>query len=203
VPHGSVIAEFAAISTQFTDGDTLVVMFAGHGVQDEHDNFKGWALSGDDTFSPDDLEEQYESYYAKYPKARWIVLSDCCYGDGITEGASAYGVLQRCLAAFYTKVLRRDTKQHRYKRLAESAVTTLQRTAGKGAPANMISIAAAAADEIVSDGGQLLFATMLVGSSIGQRTYQELDDSFGLVNVQTHAFKCHFATARSGDLVLT
>lgn len=199
----AVIAAFDQLEDVLTDNDTILVMFAGHGIAPAG-KFDGWALSGKDKFRPADLWTQL----ARYPNARWIVVSDCCYGAAIIE---KIGFVRRIwltpMGILLTTFLRRDRVETRFNRLATSTITALTPSDMLAKPKDLmkdlIMIAGASAAEELSDGGQLLLATLLVGSALGQLTYDELDLSFRLVDVEEQSFVCQCPEKYHDASVLT
>lgn len=188
ITRGSVTRAFDQIEDVLADNDTILVMFAGHGSRSA-DNFTGWLLSGGDMFSPDDLRTQW----VRYRNARWIVISNCCYGDAITEPISGAGQAAQ----------RGDQVHEQFQRLAGSAATALTASDEEPVPKDLITIAGAAADDTLSDGGQLLLATLLVGSALGQLTYFDLNRAFGLVRFNSRAFVARFPDKYRNARVLT
>jgi hypothetical protein len=187
VSLSEVTKAFDQLEDAVADNDTILVMFAGHGIEPVAGKFGGWALSGEDKFRPDDLKAQW----ARYPNARWIVVSDCCYGVAITEKLGFVRRIWRSMLHFLlTILLRGDRARKRFSGLATSTIAALTLSDMPVAPKDLITIAGASASETLSDGGQLLLATLLVGSALGRLTYLQLELSFGLVKVKEQSFVC-------------
>lgn len=192
-----VLDAFAELQNGVQDGDTILVMFAGHGKRSD-DKFIGWSLSGGDSFSSNDLRARFRHSSL----ARWIVISDCCYGAAITESSFLRRARQSIQRFLRTIFRRSDPAERQFKRLAESTVTELTPQDHDSTPADLIVIAGASATDLLSDGGQLLLATLIVGSTLGQLTYGELHTSFRLVDVSTQSFVCQRLAKYDGARVL-
>jgi hypothetical protein len=182
VSHDDVNKAFSTLDITSTD-DVVLVMFAGHGLADKNNKFAGWALSGDDKFTLDDITRQHE----KHKIAHWIMIHDCCYSDPTKQTARAHSRVLSRIIEFMRRLFDRlrgyDPTLERLQRLAQSATDTLRSKTSS----STISIGAAG---IVTNPGEVLLPMLLVGCAIGRLTYSELIEAFRLVKGTTHAFSC-------------
>ncbi len=195
----NVTTAFNNLPSTLADDDTIIAMFAGHGRADEHENFLGWALSGPETYTPALLWAQYD----RYPSARWIVLSNCCYGAAINpikrSGLRAYRLVRALLAEFLGA-----GQDDPFRRLVNSTLeqTASSHTLGK-LPESLVTLAGATPTGLVDDLGEMLFATLVVGCSLGKLSYRDLKTSFDLTSKYGQAFDCDVRDKSHDKVVLT
>ena len=183
----AVTDAFDPIAQKVTRDDTLLIMFAGHGVLGQGGEPDAWALHGMDVITDELLGE----WLARVPgAARRIIVSDCCYGLGIArpgQGVNSFHGL--CVRLKYEIARLRQRLFFDFFGHAQrfaSALTGRIRSVEPLAP--MICLAAASAIGEVLNRDERLFLTLTLGVAAGGGKYDDLQLDFDTVRTATSAF---------------
>ena len=178
---------FARIAKKVTRDDTLLIMFAGHGVQGQGTDPDAWALRGMDVIT----DRMLAGWLASVPTAaRRIVVSDCCYGLGIARpGPGLRGFHGLCARLKYAWMRLRQRLFFDFRGHAQGFAHALTRHLhSEDALAPMICLAAASAIDEVTNRDERLFVTLMLGAAAGGGKYDDLDGDFETVRTATSVF---------------
>jgi hypothetical protein len=170
----------AWLTDAVTTGDTLLVMYVGHGIEGSASASYGWWLTSSDHITSAELATWLDTVSNA---ARRIVISDCCYGEGITKLPQSTSVLGRICAGLQNALarLRKRLFADYTAMAAQFATQVIARTHTVGVQAPMICIAGAALDREVDDGRERLLMLLTIGAAAAGSTYAELQGDFARV----------------------
>jgi hypothetical protein len=163
-----------------TSDDTLLLMYIGHGIQGSGKIPYGWLLTGQRNIDADDLAKWLDTVPSA---ARRIVISDCCYGEGIAAvptGVSLFSVL--CARLRDALMWLRHRVLTDFDAISNAfARQVVGKTHTVGIQAPMICISGAAADRQTDDGRERLLALLTIGAAAAGSTYTDLQGDFDRV----------------------
>lgn len=196
--HTKVTQELAAARTAASDGELFVLLFAGHGLPaTDQAPFQSWALKGMDRFTDIELAQQLLAFTAKVDT---VVISACCYGEGLFKPGPFSNVVHHPWSPHLTpheldiKFQLRIFNQRR--------ITFLKSAfAAKNAP--MVCISAAAKQGQALAGVLDELASDIALATKAQNTYQQLADKFDEDAFAGRAFQVDARpSTRMNDVVL-
>jgi len=203
VSYCDVRHELDLLSKKCQSGDTVVLMFAGHGleeIQQGHETTYAWALWGCDKVEMSELKAKFDSL----DMVRWIVVSDCCYGaKAFPQTSFSWSRLWRKLfAGLMRRLSFKIVDDDDYlRKAARGAVDALRPKASILLAGVFIGIAGATGT--VSMGGEWLLALSVVGCAANGLPYTALQREFDLVHTSTSAFVLQCSSVDEAKPVLS
>ena len=171
--HAKVVHELAAARQAASDGELFVLLFAGHGVpSSKKQPFQAWALHDTDRFSDLELAQALLAFDAKVDA---VVISACCYGEGLFSTGPYKHALNHPWPPLPTP---HELDIHLQLRMWNQQRVTFLRCALAAKNSPMVCISAAGRDEVVIASVIDQLADDIEISAVAKETYRHLADRF-------------------------
>lgn len=182
-----VKTEFDDLVRDMTDDDTVIIAYVGHGMEGSGNEPPRWLLASNETISASALAAMLDGPPAR---ARRIVISDCCYGQGVASLPQGARGTRGALIWLWHEIAR---LRHRllldYRNVARRFTESLMaQRSGKSAGAPMVCIAGASAIQETDDDRERLLILLVIGAAVAGSRNRELKNDFDRVKRQNTGF---------------